>query len=125
MAQSQSILSSIKKVLNLAESDTSFDVDILMHINSVFSILNQLGIGPAEGFVVEGTEETWDIFDGLRPRYKHLIKTYIYLRVRLLFDPPGTSYALDSMQEQIKEMEWRLNVMREEESWIDPTVPAA
>lgn len=120
----QSILTSVKKVLGIAEADTSFDPDILMHINSVFATLNQIGIGPVEGFMIEDSADTWDAFIGTDPRLNQ-VKTYVYLRVRLLFDPPGTSYALDSMNEQIREQEWRLNVYREESSWTDPMLPAA
>lgn len=117
----QSILTSVKKVLGLTEADTSFDVDITMHINSVLATLNQVGIGPAEGFMIEDADDTWDSFFGSDPRLNS-VKSYVYLRVRLLFDPPGTSYALASMEKQITEFEWRLNVQREEEAWQDPTV---
>uniref|UniRef100_A0AAU7GYC9 Virion structural protein n=1 Tax=Streptomyces phage Scarif TaxID=3158858 RepID=A0AAU7GYC9_9CAUD len=120
----QSILNSTKKILGLGENDTSFDVDIMLHINSVISVLTQVGIGPAEGFMIEDATATWDAFVGDDPRL-NLVKTYVYLRVRLLFDPPGTSFVIDSMEKQISEFEWRLNVQREEESWVDPTLPAA
>lgn len=117
-----SILKSTKKILGVGEADTSFDVDIMTHINSVLAVLTQVGIGPSNGYMIEDDTTTWDAFIGTDPRL-NLVKTYLYLKVRLLFDPPGTSYALDAMKEQIKEFEWRLNVMREEESWTDPTVP--
>lgn len=120
----QSILTSTKKILNIGESDTSFDTDVLLHINSVLSVLTQVGIGPAEGYMIEDSTATWDAFIGDDPRL-NLVKTYVYLRVRLLFDPPGTSFVIDSMEKQIAEFEWRLNVQREEESWIDPTLPTA
>lgn len=118
-----SILKSTKKILGVGEADTSFDVDIMLHINSVLSVLNQVGIGPANGYAIEDDTATWDSFIGTDPRL-NLVKTYLYLKVRLMFDPPGTSYAIDAMEKQIAEFEWRLNVMREEESWVDPTVPA-
>jgi hypothetical protein len=118
---SESILDSTKKTLNLGASDTSFDVDVVLHINSVFSILTQLGIGPAEGFMIQDSVPTWDAFIGADPRF-NLVKTYVFLRVRLLFDPPTSSFALDSFQKQIDQFEWRLNVLREGESWTDPTV---
>jgi len=117
-----SILKSTKKILGVGEADTSFDVDIALHINSVLSVLTQVGIGPANGYSIEDDTATWDAFIGTDPRL-NLVKTYLYLKVRLLFDPPGTSYAIDAMEKQIAEFEWRLNVMREEESWVDPTVP--
>lgn len=120
----QSILISIKKILGLAESDTSFDIDVLLHVNSVFSTLNQIGIGPDEGFMIEDATTTWDAFIGTDPRLSS-VKTYVYLRVRLLFDPPGTSFAIESMNKQLTELEWRLNVHREGESWTDPFLPVA
>lgn len=120
---SASILNSIKKVLGIDESYTAFDADIVMHINSVFSTLNQLGVGPAEGFMIEDESATWDTFIGTDPRF-NAVKSYVYLRVRLLFDPPTTSYMIEAQQQQVKELEWRLNVQREGESWLDPTLPA-
>lgn len=120
---STSILNSIKKVLGIDESYTAFDADIIMHINSVFSTLNQLGVGPAEGFMIENGEATWDTFIGVDPRL-NAVKSYVYLRVRLLFDPPTTSYMIEAQQQQVRELEWRLNVQREGESWLDPTLPA-
>lgn len=118
-----SILTDTKKVLGIAADYAVFDVDILMHINTVFSTLNQLGIGPAEGFQVEDASATWADFIGTDPRLNS-VKTYVYLRVRLLFDPPTTSFHIASMKEQVQEIEWRLNVKREGEEWVAP-VPAA
>jgi hypothetical protein len=114
----QSILSSVKKILGVAETDTSFDLDIMIHINSAFATLNQLGIGPPEGFEIEDSDDTWDDF--VTDKRMSSMKSYVYLRVRLLFDPPSTSFALDSMQKQIEQLEWRLNVVREGDSWTDP-----
>lgn len=116
MALTTSILESVKKNLGLAQSDDSFDQDVLMHINSVFSDLNQLGIGPIGGFEIEGPEETWDSYLGGDPNLNS-VKSYVYLRVRLLFDPPGTSYLITAMQEQVQKAEWRLNVARENVAW--------
>lgn len=118
---STSILDSTKKVLGIDAAYTAFDVDILMHINSVFSTLNQLGLGPVEGFAIEDNSTTWDTFLGTDLRLNS-VKTYIYLRVRLLFDPPSTSYLITSMKEQLQELEWRLNVNREESTWVPPVV---
>lgn len=115
----QSILKSVKKTLGLTPSDDSFDEDVILHINSVFSILEQLGIGSDDGFMIEDDESTWDDFLGGDKRLSS-VKTYVHLRVRLLFDPPGTSFALDAMKEQIQEIGWRLNVQREGEEWTDP-----
>jgi hypothetical protein len=119
---SDSVLRNTKKILGLDEDYTAFDDDVIMHINSVLSTLNQLGIGPDEGFAIEDDSETWDTFLGDDPRLNS-VKTYIYLRVRILFDPPTTSYLINSMNEQIRELEWRLNVQREGASWTDPNPP--
>lgn len=116
-----SILNSIKKNLGIAPEYTAFDADILMFINGVFSTLNQLGVGPVEGFLIEDATEEWDAFLGTDPRLND-VKTYMSLRVRMLFDPPQTSYFQESMKEQIKEHEWRLNARREETEWTDPNV---
>jgi hypothetical protein len=115
----QRILVSVKKVLGLPEIDTSFDVDIIMHINSALARLNQLGIGPVEGFMIEDDTSTWDAFLGDRPLLNQ-VKTYVYMAVRLLFDPPGSGYALTSMKEQIDKYEWLLNVVREGDEWTAP-----
>lgn len=115
-----SILTSTKKILGIDKDYTAFDLDILTHINSVFAVLNQLGIGTDNGFVIEDAEPTWDAFLGDDPLL-NTVKTYVYLRVRILFDPPTTSFLLESLKEQYKELEWRLNVKREGEEWMAPT----
>lgn len=107
-----SILNSVKKVLGLDEDDDGFDVDILMHINSMFMVLNQLGIGPDDGFMIEGADEVWSDFIGDDPML-NAVKSYIWLRVRMLFDPPTTSYLISAMEKQYAELEWRLNTYRE------------
>jgi hypothetical protein len=108
----QSILKSTKKVLGLAESYTAFDVDIITHINAAFSTLNQLGVGPVDGFFIEDADDNWEDFT-VPDNQLHMAKTYVYLRVRVLFDPPQTSFHLSAANEQIKELEWRLNSFRE------------
>ena len=108
---SDSILTSTKKILGIDEDYEVFDLDILTHINSVFATLNQLGIGPDDGYQIADKADTWDLFQD-DPRYNS-IKTYVYLKVRLLFDPPSTSFAIASLNEQVKELEWRLNTYRE------------
>ncbi|QAY17124.1 hypothetical protein SEA_MADAMATO_6 [Streptomyces phage Madamato] len=123
----QSILNSMKKLIGLGETDASFDLDLTIHLNSMISVLTQVGIGPAEGFMIEDSTATWESFIGSDPR-QSMVKSYLYLRVRLLFDPPGTSFALDAMNKNAAELEWRLNVQREEELWTDPDpepLPAA
>ena len=108
---SNSVLVSTKKVLGLSEDYTAFDEDIIMHINMVFSTLNQLGVGPEEGFAISDANAEWDAFF-TDPRLNS-IKSYVYLRVRLLFDPPTNSFYMAALQEQIKELEFRINVYQE------------
>lgn len=117
-----SILTSTKKVLGIDEGYTAFDPDIIMHINSVLSTLTQLGVGPDTGFMIEDDAPIWSDFLGDDPRFNS-VKSYTYLRVRLLFDPPSTGYLVTALNEQVKELEWRLNVVREGESWTDPNPP--
>jgi hypothetical protein len=114
-----SILTSTKKVLGIDEDYTAFDEDILMHINSVFSTLNQLGIGPVDGFAIEDDTATWDSFLGSNPKFNS-VKSYMYFKVRMMFDPPTTSFLIAAMQQQEQELTWRLNVLREETDWVDP-----
>jgi hypothetical protein len=117
-----SILNSTKKVLGVAEDYTVFDEDIIMHINSAFSTLAQLGVGPAEGFMIVDASTGWDDFiPGAPddPQYNS-VKSYVFLKVQMLFDPPQTSYLITAKEKQIEELEWRLNVHREEDGWTDP-----
>lgn len=107
-----SILQSIKKLLGIAEEYEAFDTDIIIHINSVFSILTQLGVGPVNGFYITGHHEAWEDYMPTSPRLE-MVKTYMYLKVRLLFDPPTSSAAIDSANRLISELEWRLNVAAE------------
>lgn len=116
----ESILVSTKKILGLDATYTPFDLDVITHINAAFSILNQLGVGPEEGFSITDETAVWADYITL-PNQLHLVKTYIYLKARILFDPPGTSFLLQSAKEQINEYEWRLNVFREVE--LPPFVP--
>lgn len=105
----ESILTSIKKLLGIPEEYEHFDPDIVMHINSAFMILNQLGVGPSEGFSITDKTSTWDTFTSNKLAIES-VKTYIYLKVKLMFDPPTSSAVLDSINRQISELEWRLNV---------------
>lgn len=134
----ESILTSVKKIVGVAELDTSFDPDIIMHTNAVFSVLNQLGIGPVAGFMIEDSTPTWDDFLSVRQvetdgatayedqqlaeadKRLNMVKTYLYLRVRLMFDPPQTSFVIESMNKQIQELEVRMSIVREGDSWVDP-----
>lgn len=116
---SDSILESTKKILGLEADYTAFDLDIITHINSAFSTLTQLGVGPEAGFMIEDATPTWEAFLGTDPRL-NAVKQYVYLRVRMVFDPPQSGYAVSAMQDQIKEHEWRLNVQMEHTIWTDP-----
>ena len=112
----ESILKSVKKILGLGNTYTVFDMDIVMHINMAFSILNQLGVGPDAGFSIEDETALWSdyvLLSGQEPSL-HLVKTYVFLKSRMLFDPPTTSFAIEAMNRQIEQYEWRLNVAREE-----------
>ena len=103
-----SILTSIKKLLGIAEEDTSFDQDIIMHINTVFAILAQLGVGPANGFSIEDDGAIWSDSLGNATNLE-LVKSYIYMKVRSMFDPPTSSILADAMNKNISELEWRIN----------------
>ena len=107
----ESILTSIKKMLGIAEDFEAFDPDIIMHINTVFFDLNQLGVGPSDGFSIEDETSTWSDFVDNMTEFE-AIKSYMYLRVKLLFDPPNSA-VIASMERQIDKLEWRLNVAAE------------
>lgn len=104
-----SILNDIKKLLGIDNTYTEFDTDIIIHINSVFMILNQLGVGPESGYRITGSLNTWSEFTDNEYEMES-VKSYIYLKVRMMFDPPQSSALMQAMNEQIKEFEYRLNV---------------
>lgn len=108
----ESILTSIKKLLGIAEDYDHFDPDIIMHINSVFMNLTQIGVGPSAGFGIEDETSVWTDFIPDTTKLA-AIKSYIFLKVKLLFDPPLSSSVLESYNRQIAELEWRLNVVVE------------
>ena len=107
-----SILTSVKKMLGIAEEYTHFDEDLIMHINSVFSVLTQIGVGPSEGFSISDSYATWNDFMEDNPKLAS-VKTYVYMKVRLIFDPPISSSVMEAMKNSISEFEWRLNVESE------------
>ena len=107
-----SILTSVKKLLGITEECTDFDADIIMHINSALMILTQIGVGPSEGFFIEDKTDFWDDFiDDIEQL--EAVKTYVYMRVRLMFDPPSSSAVMEAMNRTISELEWRLNLVAE------------
>lgn len=105
----ESILTSVKKLLGIAEDYEHFDTDIIIHINSVFGILTQLGVGPATGFSIQSKDAVWGDFISDDTKLE-MVKTYVSMRVKLLFDPPLNSSVTTSMEKTISELEWRLNV---------------
>ena len=111
----ESILTSIKKMLGIAEEYTHFDADLIMHINTVLSILTQIGVGPAEGFSIKDESSVWVDFIPENsnldlPAIRELIKSYVYMKVKLLFDPPLNSAVIESTNRIISELEWRIQV---------------
>lgn len=106
-----SVLNSIKKILGISENYTAFDIDVIMHINSVFSVLSQMGIGPSDGFFIDDSLTEWPDF--ILDSDYNLIKSYMYLKVRMLFDPPQNSFMISAIEKQIQEYEWRLSTFRE------------
>lgn len=114
-----SILTSTKKILGLPEEYTAFDFDIITHINSVFMTLVDLGVGPSSGFSIEDDTAVWDDFVAGDNRL-NAVKTYMYLKVRMYFDPPQNSFAIGAMEKQIEEFEWRINVRQEATNYVDP-----
>lgn len=107
-----SILTGTKLILGIADSYTAFDHEILTHINTALSSLTQLGVGPDEGFMIEDSSPVWDDFIGDDPRFNE-VKSLVFLKVKMLFDPPGTSYHIEAMNNQIRELEFRVSITRE------------
>ena len=109
----ESILESIKKLLGIDHTYTVFDKDIIIHINSVFMILYQLGVGPEDGYKITGSMNVWSEFTNDDLMFES-VKTYIYQKVRLIFAPPQNSAMMNAIQSSINEFEWRLNVAAED-----------
>lgn len=108
----QSILDTTKKALGIESDYTAFDPELIMHVNSVFADLFQLGVGPQTAYAIEDKNNTWGEFLGSRDDINS-VKSYIFLRVRLLWDPPNTSFNLTSLERQADELLWRLNIQSE------------
>ena len=110
----ESILNSIKKMLGIEHTDKTFDDDVTIIINSVLFGLNQIGVGDENGFIINNEDDMWVDFIGERKDIES-VKTYVYLKVKLIFDPPQSSFVLDAMERQIREFEWRINVQTDKE----------
>lgn len=108
----ESILTSIKKMLGISEDCEDFDPDIIMHINTVFTVLRQLGVGPEEGFFIEDSSAVWQDFISDPVAY-NAVKTYLYAKVRLIFDPPQNSAHIECLKQIVSEYEFRLNIEAE------------
>jgi hypothetical protein len=106
----ESILNSIKKLLGISENDTAFDVDLIIHINSVFSILAQLGATSKENYKISSSSDTWSDYIGDFEDLE-LLKSYMYLRVKIIFDPPQSSFVMESYKKIIDELEWRITTI--------------
>lgn len=115
---SDSILDSVKSTINLVEGDDSYDSELVLLINSSLSTLTQLGVGPVEGFEITGSSETWREYLGTDP-VLNLVKNYVRLSCRLAFDTPTLSFVLDAHKQQIKELEWRIEVHTSRMDGID------
>jgi hypothetical protein len=116
-----SILNDTKKALGIVTSDTVFDSQILMHINAVLSVVAQVGVGPSTGVLVEDDTAVWgDVLEGNNEL--NMVKSYVYMRVRQMFDPPATSFHVEALNKMILEFEVRMNIVREATLWTDPTV---
>ena len=107
-----SILKSIKKLLGIGELDTNFDTDIIISINSALMSLQQLGVGETTGFYISSKDDSWADLLGTRTDLES-VKTYIYLKVRLMFDPPQNSFLVESIKNQLTELEFRINIQAE------------
>lgn len=103
-----SILTSIKKMLGIAEEYTHFDSDLTIHINTVLSILTQVGVGPSKGYFIMDETQTWTEFLPISEKRLELVKSYVYMKVKLLFDPPLSSAVIESTNKLIAELEWRI-----------------
>ena len=110
MEVKESILNSVKKMSGIAEDYEAFDTDLILYINSVFSILHQMGVGPETTYKIQTAENTWDEFTEDNTEIE-MVKPYVYMKVRLMFDPPSNSFVINSFNEMIKEAEYRLFVI--------------
>lgn len=110
--QNESILDSIKKLLGINSDVEVFDQDIIIHINTIFSNLNQMGVGPSNGYFITDKSNTWEEFGGEDFPFLNNVKSYVYLKTKLLFDPPQSTTLLEAINSQIKELEWRMYIYK-------------
>ena len=112
----KSILNTIKKLLGIDSDDDSFDVDIMAIVNSIIPALSQMGVGPKNGFIITSPEDEWE--DYIKDSDINLegVKTYLYLRTKLIFDPPSNSTVIESFNKSISELEWRMMLAVETEN---------
>ncbi len=111
----ESILISVRKFLGLGETDSAFDTDLIILINSEFSTLNQLGVGPKEPFKISGVTEEWSSFIEDK-KYLESVKEFIGIKVKIIFDPPSSSFVLNAYKEKAAELEWRLNAFEDRQT---------
>jgi hypothetical protein len=104
-----SILTTTKKALGIAAADTGFDPELIMYINTVLSTLTQIGVGSSEGCIITSATDDWSDFIADEPKWEQ-VKTYVYTKVRLLFDPPQSSAAVEALNKIASELEWRIYV---------------
>mgnify|MGYP003469382735 FL=1 len=112
MNSEQSILKTIRRLVGIDAEFTQFDPELISAINAAFMTLHQLGLGPANGFMIDGEDQTWGDFTNDITQLAGLVN-YVLLRTRLVFDPPTNSFVVTSMENQIKELEFRFNVNAE------------
>lgn len=112
----ESILTSVKKLIGSTEEYEVYDPDIIIHLNSTFMILRQLGVGPKDGFTIEDKSSIWSDFIPKDCKYFESVKTYVYARARLIFDPPQSSIVKECLEKTVAEFEWRLK----EEAELQP-----
>ena len=113
--EKDSILDSIKKLLGISAEDTNFDTDVIMNINSALAVLTQLGVGPSTGFSISDSSSTWSELISDNKRLE-MVKTYVYLKAKIVFDPPLSSTVMEAMNQRISELEWRIVVAAESTS---------
>lgn len=123
MSDMNSILTSVKKLIGIAEDDDAFDTDVIMHINSSFLVLSQLGVGPDEGFYINDDTAVWTDFIPDNMLLLNYVKTFVYLKAKLVLDPPSSSIAVQSMQEMVSEHEWRIVHENEKNTSSGSTTP--